>query len=211
LFHREKPSLIFLDIRMPSGSEGFELIEALEGENFEVVFVTAFKEYAIRAFEQQALHYILKPIDEDDLREVVRRVSLSIQTSEVRDFEQSRFGQLQKSVQHPEALRRITIHHARGIRIVDLKEVDHLESEGNCTILHFRNGQQYLDTRTLKIYEALLPDHFFRIHRSHIANLEEVKEVLLGDDYEIVLKSGKRIPIARERKKDLLDRIHSMG
>ncbi|HKL39576.1 MAG TPA: response regulator [Cryomorphaceae bacterium] len=210
LFHHLKPSLLFLDIRMPSGSEGFDLLEKLKEESFQVVFVTAFKDYAIRAFERRALHYVLKPIDERDLRETVERIMTS-QTISEKVNSRENLKNLKEEIEDHKEPERLTIHHSKGIRIIEIADLDFLESSGNCTVLHFLNGDQYLDTRTLKVYESLLPDYFNRVHRSYMINLKEAQEILHGDDQMVVLKSGKSIPVSRERKKELIDAIKGLA
>lgn len=208
-FHKFKPELLFLDIRMPSGAEGFDLLEELKGEKFQVIFVTAFKDYAIRAFERRALHYILKPIDEEDLRESVERILIRRKFDSL-DAGYDKFENLKEEVETNAEPERITVNHSKGVRIVELAELEYLQSSGNCTILFFKSGDQYLDTRTMKIYEAILPGYFQRVHRSFIVNLREASEILHGDHQEIVLKSKKHIPISRERKKDLTIAIQNI-
>jgi two-component system LytT family response regulator len=208
-FRELKPDLLFLDIRMPSGAEGFDLLESLEGENFQVVFVTAFKDYAIRAFERRALHYVLKPIDESDLRESVKRILSSRHLSGNLNAKEN-LKDLKEEIQENKEPERITVHHSKGIRIIEVADLTYLESSGNCTVLHFKDGNQFLDTRTLKVYEALLPSFFNRIHRSYLINLKEAKEILHGDEQAVILKSGKSLPISRERKKDLIEAIKSL-
>lgn len=215
LFNEEKPDLVFLDIRMPSGSEGFDLLKLLKGHPFHVVFVTAFKDYAIRAFENRALHYILKPIDHDDLVECVERIKTRHQQddnnpSQYQQYQQS-LERLEDEIQKNTQAKRISIHHSKGIKLVDPQDILYLEANGNCTIIHFDNGTQYLDTRTLKIYEALVPSHFFRTHKSYMVNLHKVDEILHGNEQSAILKSGKHIPISRERKRNLLDEISKLG
>jgi len=209
LFHNSKPDLIFLDIRMPSGSEGFDLLEALKKEKFQVIFVTAFKDYAIRAFERRALHYILKPIDEEDLKESVERLLIT-RSSEREEEGHSKFSDLKDEVENNIEPERITINHSKGIRIIELANLEYLQSDGNCTVLHFRTGEHYLDTRTMKVYEAILPSYFQRVHRSFIVNLREATEILHGDHQEIILKSKKHIPISRERKRELTIAIQNI-
>jgi two-component system LytT family response regulator len=207
LFHRLKPNVIFLDIRMPSGAEGFDLLERLDGKKFKVIFVTAFKDYAIRAFERRALHYILKPIDEMDLRETVARLTENFDEADHDDD----LVDLKEEINENAEPVRLTIHHSKGIRIVEIGTITYLESSGNCTVLHFRDGSEYLDTRTLKIYEAILPSYFHRVHRSYIVNLRETAEILHGNDQSVVLKTGDRVPVARERKRELLEAINSIS
>lgn len=214
LFEKEKPDLIFLDIRMPSGAEGFDLLSKLADEKFYVVFVTAFKEYAIRAFENRALHYILKPIDETDLIETVNRLKdrmhSDLKSEEgAQDYRES-LMRIESEVQKQVRPRRLTIHHSKGIKIIDPEDITHLEGSGNCSILHFSNKSQYLDTRTLKIYQVLLDQNFFRVHKSYIVNLNEIAEILHGDDQMVILKNGTKIPVSRDRKKELVDRISEL-
>lgn len=215
LFNDKKPDLVFLDIRMPSGSEGFDLLKLLKGHPFHAVFVTAFKDYAIRAFENRALHYILKPIDYDDLVECVERIKQRHQLdnenpSEYEQYKES-LVKLEDEIQKSTQAKRISIHHSKGIKLVDPNDILYLEANGNCTIIHFDDGGQYLDTRTLKIYEALVPVQFFRTHKSFMVNLHKVDEILHGNEQSAVLKGGKHIPISRERKKNLLLEISKLG
>ena len=214
LFREHKPDLIFLDIRMPSGAEGFELLDKLKEEDFYVVFVTAFKEYAIRAFENRALHYILKPIDDEDLVETVKRVSdrMTIDSTSAESASEYRenLRRIETEINKQGKPKRLSIHHSKGIKIIDPNDITHIEGSGNCSILHFSNKSQYLDTRTLKIYEVLLDESFYRVHKSYIVNLKEVAEILHGDDQLVVLKNGEKIPVSRDRKKDLIDRISEL-
>ncbi len=214
LFEAETPELVFLDIRMPSGAEGFEFLRRLGNRSFYVVFVTAFKEYAIKAFENRALHYILKPIDEKDLRETINRLvdrrKLDQKDEKSKDEYRENLMRLEAEINKQITPKRITIHHSKGVKIIDPKTITYVEGSGNCSILHFEDGTQYLDTRTLKTYEVLLDASFFRAHKSFIVNLNEVGEILHGDEQAIVLKSGKKIAVSRDRKRALLDKISEM-
>jgi len=214
LFYAKKPDLIFLDIRMPSGAEGFELLEQLHGEKFHVVFVTAFKDYAIRAFEEQALHYILKPIDETELVETVRRITERTRSdkADTDGFEsyQKSIRKLEEEILEKDTTKRIRIHHSKGIKIVDTADITHLEGSGNCAILHFKDKSHYLDTRTLKTYETLLPQNFYRVHKSYIVNMLDITEILRGNEQSILLKNGVSLPVSRERKKTLVNKISEL-
>lgn len=214
LFEAENPELVFLDIRMPSGAEGFEFLKRLGNRSFYVVFVTAFKDYAIRAFENRALHYILKPIDEKDLRETIGRLTdrRKLDQKDESSLEEYRenLRRLEAEITKQSTPKRITVHHSKGVKIIDPKTITYVEGNGNCSILHFEDGSQYLDTRTLKTYEVLLDNNFFRAHKSFIVNLNKVGEILHGDEQAIVLKSGKKIAVSRDRKRALLDKISEM-
>ena len=164
------PEVIFLDIRMPSGLEGFQLLDDLPNRKFQVVFTTAFKEYAVRAFKANAIHYLLKPIDINDLKEAVSKL---IQTKKVLNNDPNNFLDYQKSIENlkqnmlqKKPIERLTINHTKGFKIVEHKDITYLSAEGNCTKLFFKDGSKYLDTRTLKVYEELLNSgDFYRIHK----------------------------------------------
>ena len=210
-----KPEVVFLDIRMPSGAEGFELLDAIENRDFMVVFVTAFKDYAIKAFNANAVHYVLKPIDIDDLQTSVAKLVESKKSFEDNPQDYSQYHeiikQLSDSILKNKPNNRITISHTKGLKIVEDDEIINLEASGNCTTLYFTEGTRYLDTRTLKIYESLLNENkFYRIHKSHIINLNHLKEYLSEDGHFAVMKNGNRLPIARNRLSAFLSTLKSV-
>lgn len=215
LIEELKPDVVFLDIRMPSGSEGFELLESIERRDFMVVFVTAFKDYAIRAFNANAVHYVLKPVDIDDLKTSVEKLveskkSLDENPGSFQDYN-SIITHLADSLKNNKPSSRITISHTKGLKIVNDSDIRNLEASGNCTTIYFGDGTCYLDTRTLKIYEGLLDDSkFFRVHKSHIVNMDYLQEYLSEDGHFAVLNDGTRLPIARNRLSTFLTTIKSM-
>lgn len=198
------PDVVFLDIRMPSGSEGFELLESIENRNFLVIFVTAFKDYALRAFQANAIHYVLKPIDIEDLKDAVERISEARTTfKENPDNFETYFESiknLSSSMESEGYGNKVAISHTKGIKLIHIDDIIYLEASGNCTVLYFSDGTRYLDTRTLKIYEGILnPNIFYRIHKSHIINMDYLKEYLNEDGHFAVLKNGKLLSVARNR------------
>lgn len=209
IIESSKPDVVFLDIRMPSGAEGFELLDEVEEKDFFVVFVTAFKDYAIKAFNASAVYYILKPIDIEELRASVDKL---VATKELFNEEPQNYNTYFESLKNlsDNLLRdkpnnRIAISHTKGLKIVEDDTITHLEASGNCTTIYFKDGTRYLDTRTLKTYENLLDDHkFCRIHKSHIINLNELTEYINEDGHFAVLKGGLRVPVARNRVTDFV-------
>ena len=209
IIESSKPDVVFLDIRMPSGSEGFELLDELEEKDFLVVFVTAFKDFAIRAFNASAVYYLLKPIDVEELQIAVEKLK---ETRRVFSDDPQNFSTYYSSLKHlsDSLLRnkptsRIAISHTRGLKIVEDDSISHLEASGNCTTIYFKDGTRYLDTRTLKTYEIILnPAKFFRVHKSHIINLDLLAEYVNEDGHFAVLKNGLRIPVARNRVSDFV-------
>lgn len=198
------PDVVFLDIRMPSGAEGLELLEEIENKDFLVVFVTAFKDYAIRAFNASAVYYLLKPIDIEELIKAVDRIK---ETKMIYQEAPENYGkyfeslkELSNTLLYNKASNRIAISHTKGLKIVDENTISHLEASGNCTTIYFKDGTRYLDTRTLKVYENLLnPAKFCRVHKSHIINLDQLKEYLNDDGHFAVLQGNIQIPVARNR------------
>lgn len=209
IIEASKPDVIFLDIRMPSGAEGFELLDEVENKDFLVVFVTAFKDYALRAFNASAVYYVLKPIDIDDLRQAVDKLveAKKVFTDDPQNFVTyfKSLKNLSQSLLSNKPNNRIAISHTRGLKIVEDDTITHLEASGNCTTIYFEDGTRYLDTRTLKVYENILdPSKFFRVHKSHIINLNRLVEYLNEDGHFAVLKGGQRIPVARNRVTDFV-------
>jgi len=200
----ENPDVVFLDIRMPSGAEGFELLDEIDKKDFLVVFVTAFKDYAIRAFNASAVYYILKPIDVEELQLAVQRL---VETKEKYNAEPENYltyfdslKDLSSNLLNNKQSSRIAISHTRGLKIIEDDTITHLEASGNCTTIYFNDGSRYLDTRTLKIYENILnPNKFCRVHKSHIINLDILKEYANEDGHFAVLEGDLRIPVARNR------------
>ncbi|HOZ86635.1 MAG TPA: LytTR family DNA-binding domain-containing protein [Bacteroidia bacterium] len=202
------PQVIFLDICMPSGTEGFDFLESLPDKKFQVVFVTAFKDYAIRALNANAIHYLMKPVDVDDLKAAVKKL---VSTNQLFTENQEQLftyikslENLSKSMLPPAALPRITINHAKGFKIVDPNDFMYLEGEGNYTSIVFVDGSKYVDTKSIGVYEEILDrQHFFRIHKSYIVNVLYVKE-FLSEGHTVVMKNDAKLAISRLRAPQFL-------
>lgn len=211
---RLKPDVVFLDIRMPSASEGLDLLDEIGSKKFFVVFVTAFKDYALRAFNASAVHYILKPIDIDDLKTAVNKL---IDAKQIFEQDPDNFityfnsiKNLSQRLADKKPNHQIVISHSKGLKIVDDDTIVYLSASGNCTNIYFKDNTRYLDTRTLKIYENILnPKLFFRIHKSHIINLNYIKDYISEDGYYVVLKDNTKLPVARNRVTDFTKYLKS--
>lgn len=208
------PDVIFLDICMPSGTEGLTLIDEIENKNFLVVFVTAFKEYALKAFNTNAVHYLLKPIDIDELIDAEKKIEERIQLLTNHPKNQLEY---KKSLENTaNSIRnkvsdKLTISHSRGMKIITISDIEFIEAKGNCTDIYFKDKTKYTDTRTLKTYEGLLSDSmFFRTHKSFIINTEYIKEYLTINGNIAVLMSGKEIPVARSKTKEFVTLLKNL-
>lgn len=199
-----EPQVIFLDICMPSGTEGFDFLDALPDKKFQVVFVTAFKDYAIQALNANAIHYLLKPVDVDDLKNAVKKLVSTSQLfadngEQLINYIKS-LENLSRSGKPGSAISRITINHSKGFKIVDPNDFMYLEGDGNYTSIVFVDESRYVDTKSIGVYENLLDTrHFFRIHKSHIINLNYVKEFLNDEGHFVVMRNNTRLAVSRLR------------
>ena len=210
---KHQPDVVFLDIRMPSGSEGFELLHRIPNRQFLVVFVTAFRDFALEAFHANAIHYLLKPIDIGELIGAVNKVgeqSLRIKGS---THEQHAYQhQLESLVANwAGAPRRLAISHQKGIKMISTDEIIFLEAEGNYTTFHLSAGRTFIDTRTIKTYEQMLPaKQFLRTHRSYMVNLDKVDQLLRDNGNWLSMKNGDKVPVSRQRLSAVLTALSTV-
>jgi two-component system LytT family response regulator len=201
MIERERPDLVLLDIQMP-GLDGFGVIEALEDPPL-VIFVTAYDEYAIRAFEVNALDYLLKPFSRERLEKAVRRAQEAL--TEEQDFAM-RLGPLLESLAtQGRYLTRLAVRDRDRIRVLDVDEMDWIDVEDEQVMVHV-GDRAYLIRRTLTELEARLdPAHFFRAHRSAIVNLSRVKEVIpwFKGSHKLRLTTGAEVELSRARARAL--------
>jgi len=211
---KTNPDVIFLDIRMPSGAEGFELLDAIPNKTFQVIFVTAFKDYAIKAFNANAIHYILKPVDIDELISAVEKTKANKTVIEASSEQNADyFKRLEQLTANLSASKssKITINHSKGIKIIEDSTIVRLHAEGNCSKLFFTDESTYLDTRTLKIYENLLDtSKFFRVHKSDIINLDFLSEYSNQDGNFAIMNNGDAISISRSKVNGFIERIKNI-
>ena len=201
MIEREKPDLVLLDIQMP-GLDGFEVIEAL-ADPPPVIFVTAYDEYAIRAFEVNALDYLLKPFSRERLEKAIRRAQEAL--VEEQDFA-TRLGPLLESLAaQGRYLTRLAVRDRDRIRVLGVDEVVWIGVEGERVLVH-AGDKAYPIRRTLAELEARLdPAHFFRAHRSAIVNLDRVKEVIpwFKGSHKLRLTTGAEVELSRARARAL--------
>lgn len=215
LIASKKPEAVFLDIRMPSGEEGLELLEDVESGSFQIVFVTAFKDYAIKAFNANSIHYILKPIDIEDLIAAKNKLLnyktlFSQDTSNLETYLES-IKNFSQHIHYQNESNKITISHSKGIKIVDDSSILYLEGDGNCTNIHFVNGDSFFDTRTLKVYEEILNrTRFYRIHKKYVINLTHLTDYVQDDGSFALLSTGEKLAVARARVPEFMKTIRSL-
>ncbi|MCB0661677.1 MAG: response regulator transcription factor [Saprospiraceae bacterium] len=196
-----KPDVVFLDIELP-GKNGFELIEHYHDLTFEVVFTTAYNNFAIKAFRLSAIDYLLKPIDLDELRNSLERVREK--KSLVKSSKQ--LSVLKENIQN--VFEKITLPTMDGLIFVDLEQIIRCEAQNNYTKFYLLNNENYLVSRTLKYYEGLLNDfNFFRINRTDIINLKYIKMLQKGKKLRIAMSDGAQLNLSDSRKDEFLETI----
>lgn len=202
--HRHRPQLVFLDIEMP-GYTGFQLLELIGQPDFEVIFTTAYADYALQAFEVSAVDYLLKPIRIQKLQQAVEKAIRRI-TAEVSSAEN--IAALQQNLQSNN-LQRLALPVAEGLLFVDVENLLILEAEGAYTRLHLLNQPALLISKMIKDFEAVLENHpdFFRCHRSYLINMKHVIKYNRTDGGSIVMRNDKEVLLARDKKEAFLRRI----
>ncbi|TPV35931.1 response regulator transcription factor [Paucihalobacter ruber] len=196
------PDCLFLDIQMPT-MDGFQFLNKFPKRDFAVVITTAYNEYAIKALKHEAIDYLLKPIDSDDLQETIKKIKKhkSKQKSEL-NFELA-FEQFNERFNK----KKVTINTDGKLIFIDADDILLVSGDGNYSTIELANNQKIVVTKKLKEVNSLLPqDHFFRIHNSYIINLNHLKEFIKSDGY-VVLTNNKKIPVARQRKSDFLEKL----
>lgn len=203
LIQHHKPQLIFLDIEMPR-MNGFEMLNALPEKNFQVIFTTAYDQYAIKAIKYAAFDYLLKPIDIEELKAAVEKISTkeTHQTSNQAEL-------LQQNLQHPKKqLNKLAIPTLEGLLFFDINDIIHLEANSNYTFIHFSGKPKITASKTLKEFEEILPEEtFFRTHHSHLINLNYIKRYIKGDGGQIELQNGTYVDVSRRKKEEFLKAI----
>ncbi|MBN1950686.1 MAG: response regulator transcription factor [Bacteroidales bacterium] len=199
-----KPDLLFLDVEMPFGN-AFDLLDQVEEQNFETIFVTAFDHYALKAINFSASYYLLKPIDIDELVRAVERVSETIESEE----HNLRTRILIENIRiENKQLQKIILPLLDGFEVVRVNEILYCRAEDNFTEFHFLDGSKKLICRTLKFYEELLFDFdFFRIHKSHLINLQYLKRYKKGKGGQVYLERDVCLDVSATRKKELMGRL----
>lgn len=196
------PDCLFLDIEMPT-MDGFQFIQKLQNKNFPVVITTAYNQYAIKALKNEAIDYLLKPIDTDDLKETI----IKIKKYNARNYTAERLEEILLNFNNATSHKKITFNTDGKLLFLESAEIIYAESDGNYTTVHLEGGKKFVLTKKLKEVNEILPsDSFFRIHNSYIINLNKIKEFLKTDGY-VVLSSNHKIPVSRQKKSDFLDML----
>jgi len=202
--NKYQPNLVFLDIEMP-WMNGFEMLSCLgDNINFEVVFVTAYDQYAIRAFKVKAQDYLLKPVDKEDLIDCISRIKNSS-----KHFSKEKLDGLVEEMDKTINSNRILLHAKNAIEVVNQDELLYLQADSNYCHVYTKDEKRIMVTKTLSEIEKMLDmENFVRIHRSYTVNLAFIKKISTEDGaYDVILESGQKLPVSRRKKENLFEML----
>jgi two-component system LytT family response regulator len=206
---QHSPDLVFLDVQMP-GLNGFEVIDAVGGEKMPlVIFVTAYDQHALRAFQVRALDYLLKPFDRERFKEALQRARTHIQRDETGDLGRRLLALVKDLRRDQPKTDRLVVKSGGRLFFLRTDEIDWIEAAGNYVRLHVGTTSHLLRETMNAIEGRLDPEKFFRIHRSRIVNMERIQEMQpwLNGEYAVVLRTGTRLTLSRGYREKLQERL----
>lgn len=193
------PDLVFLDIRMGDGS-GFDLLKRFDNIDFKVIFVTAYEEFAFKAFRFSAVDYLLKPVDPDELIDAVSKVAVQIVQESNKQLDI-----LSESIQLGR-FKKIALRDADNIHLINIGDIIHCDSDGNYVRFVINNENEILVSKQLKEYDELLSDYgFFRVHKSFLINMAHAKRFEKADGGFVMMSDESRIPVASRKRERLME------
>ena len=196
-----KPDCIFLDIEMPK-IDGFQLLSHLKYRDFDLVITTAYDNYALKAFKENAIDYLLKPIDSDDLVKVVKKITKNKVNMEL--------GFSLKDLMQPfeKKSKKIAIPLTGKIVFINIDDVCYCKSDGNYTTIYMNNGEKHLYSKKIKdVFDNFNSDEIIRVHQSYLVNINYIKEYVKSDGYYLILDNNKTIPVSKPNRAHILDAI----
>ncbi|MGY3054325.1 two-component system LytT family response regulator [Pedobacter sp. UYEF25] len=209
LLEHNHVDVIFLDIAMPGGN-GFELIPAATKQQAAVIFTTAYDQYAIKAIKANALDYLLKPIDIDELKEAVDKVDDYLARMSMHAEQDDRMTNLSIALAKETEISKITLPFGQGFKMIDVDEVVYIEADSNYSVVHLISNDKITVSKVLREFEELLPSaQFLRVHKSTLVNLDYLAEYNNKNGLQILLKNGVSLNVSRRRATEFFEKIRS--
>lgn len=205
LIDQHEPHLVFLDIEMPF-MDGFDLLAEIGQRKFDVIFTTAYDQYAIKAIRFSALDYLLKPISPDELKKAVDRF---LEKKNLKNENGKLYKNLLYNMDNLNAdTPRLAISTQEGVALLDVKKIIFCEASSNYTIFHLIGNKRFVASKTLKEYDEILADYgFFRVHKSSLVNLSQITSFSHTDG--ILLSNGDSVQVSRRKKQLLLEKLNN--
>jgi len=205
LLRTMQPDVLFLDIQLQDGS-GFDLLGIVQDISYRIIFTTASDAHAIRAFRFSAADYLLKPIDPEELKDAVKKLS------EKRAGDGQSLDLLKASIgEKSRKQEKLALHSLDKIHVVSISDILRCESSINYTTFHFSGGKKLLVTRTLKDFDDLLSGHgFYRVHNSHLINTRYIKEFVKTEGGYLVMTDGTSIPVSSRKRPEVIKMLDTL-
>lgn len=202
------PQLIFLDIEMPK-KNGFEILKSFSEPFFDVIFTTAYSQFALKAFRFAALDYLLKPIDAEDLAAAVHRYEKKLIQNNVKQQFEILINQYRQPGILPD---KVSFTTQQAIHFISPENIVYCEAVSNYTTLHFIDRSKLVVSKTLKeVEDVLVHYHFYRVHHSYIINLKYVNRYIKADGGSIEMTDGLQLPVSRQRKEEIIQTLTQRG
>ena len=202
---KHNPDIVFLDIQMPDGT-GFDVIRSIGEKNFEVIFITAHEEFAIKAIKFSALDYLLKPVDTTELKAAMEKALAALGDRK----EATQFDALQKNMQ-PNEKRRLVLKTQESVHVIELDQIIRCEADRNYTSFFLADNKKILVSKTLKEYETLLASHnFLRVQQSHLINIDYVDRYDKKNGGAVVMKDGSEVPLSPAKREVFFARLENI-
>ena len=209
IIKKEKPQIVFLDIEMPehSGLEIFDFIDS-SNHNFEIIFTTAYSEYAIKTFELSAVDYLLKPLRVDKLMDEIEKAIVNTGKSHIN----IKLDELQKSLKSSD-FKKVGLPVADGIKFVNFEDIILLKADGMYTRVSLLNASEILISKPLKHFEELLSaiPSFYRPHRSYLINLKYIQEYIKKDGGYIIMGNNESVSVSKDKREEFLTIVQNIG
>ena len=196
-----KPDCVFLDIEMPE-MDGFQLLEQLQFREFDLIITTAYDSYALKAFKESAIDYLLKPVDTDDLLKSVAK----IKTNKNKNVLAKELYKIIENMTPKSSFAKVSLPLSGKTIFIEPNEILYCKSDGNYTEIYFKNKKKEVLSKKLKDVELIINNPlFYRVHNSYLVNINHIREFIRNDGQYLVLENGLTIPVSRSKKNALLD------
>jgi two-component system LytT family response regulator len=200
----KKPDIVFLDVEMPR-MNGFTMLQQLHNRDFELIFITAYDHYAIKAIKFSALDYLVKPVEIEDLKAAVEKAVHKRKHSPGNERVELL---LQNLMNEKKEQQRVAIPSMEGLQFISMSDIIYLEAQSNYTIIYLADSYKLTVSKTLKDFEELLPSPLFiRIHHSYLINKNHVTRYIKGEGGQVVMKNGVTLDVARRKKDEFMKAI----
>lgn len=205
LIRATQPQLVLMDIQLTDGT-AFDILDQLNEVNFQIIFITAYNHFAIKAIKYGSLDYLLKPLDETELKTAMQRVANQQGNSLLLQQQQLMIAGSQKQTGQSDMESRMVLATQESLQVIQLKDIVYCQSEGGYTWFNLTSGEKILISKPLKYYDDLLPEEWFlRPHQSYLVNIKYVDKYLKVGD--LILKDKTEIPVSSRRREQIVQRI----